>query len=348
MTSHMLDEIHQQPDIIRRIVDTEFHRVDNLGTAIKNRNIRFAYIAARGTSDNVAHYAKYVFEIEHGIPIALAAPSVFTIYDAVPRLDENAFVLAISQSGSGPDVIAVAERARKSGALTACITNNKDSALAAAVEFPLVTPAGDEHSVAATKTYTSALAMVAMLSTSLDDDHPSRLEHLRRVADSIEAALELEGAIQQLVKRYKDIQDCVVLGRGYNHCTASEIALKMTETCLIGAKAFSAADFMHGPIAMVHQGFPCVMVAPDGKAYETMEKLAETLRDRHPALISFAHDSSLLAGSETAIRVPGRIPEWLSPLVYVVVGQLFAHWLAVAKGLDPDHPRGLTKVTKTT
>ena len=348
MTSHMLDEIRQQPDVLRRLLDTEFHRVDALGSELKKRNIRFGYIAARGTSDNVAHYAKYLLEIEHGIPIALAAPSVFTIYEAVPHLDEHAFVLAISQSGTGPDVIAVAEKARRSGALTACITNSKDSALANAVEFPLITPAGDELSVAATKTYTSALAMVAMLSTALDDTHPNRLEHLRRAADTMDSTLELDDAIQQLVRRYKDISDCVVLGRGYNHCTASEVALKLTETCTIGAKAFSAADFMHGPIALVHQGFPCLMIAPDGKAYETMAKLAETLRLRHPALISFAHNPSFLVGSETAIRIPGNVPEWLSPLVYVVAGQLFAHWLSLAKGLDPDHPQGLSKITKTT
>jgi glucosamine--fructose-6-phosphate aminotransferase (isomerizing) len=344
----MLDEIRQQPDVLRKIVDTEFHRVDALGSAIRKRDIRFGYIAARGTSDNVAHYAKYVFEIEHGIPIALAAPSVFTIYDAVPRLDDHAFLLAISQSGSGPDVIAVAEQARTSGALTACISNESDSQLARTVEYPLITPAGRETSVAATKTYTSALAMVAMLSTSLDEYRPYRLEHLRRIANTIDAALELDDAIHHIVRRYAEITDCVVLGRGYNHCTASEVALKLTETCTMGAKSFSAADFMHGPIALVHQGFPCLMIAPDGKAYDTMARLAETLRLRHPALISFAHNASFMVGSETAIRLPGNIPEWLSPLVYVVAGQLFAYWLSIAKGLDPDNPQGLSKITKTT
>ncbi len=348
MISHMLDEIRQQPDIIRRTLEKEFHRVEALRDAIVARKIRFAYIAARGTSDNVAHYAKYVLEIEHGIPIALAAPSVFTIYEAIPHLDEQALVIGISQSGAGPDVVAVCERARKSGALTACITNNANSQLAQTVEFPLITPAGNEVSVAATKTYTSALAVIAMLSTALADDRPERLEHLRRAADQIEATLALDDTIHSLVRRYKDIKDCVVIGRGYNHCTASEVALKLTETCLIGAKSFSAADFMHGPIALVHQGYPVIMIAASGKGYATMQELAEKLRPSHPALISFAHDPSFLAGSETAIRIPGSVPEWLSPLVYVVAGQLFAHWLAVAKGYDPDHPRGLSKITKTT
>lgn len=343
----MLDEIRQQPDVIRAVIDKEFRSVEALRDAIGARDIRFAYIAARGTSDNVAHYAKYVLEIEHGIPIALAAPSVFTIYDAIPHLDEHALVLGISQSGSGPDVVAVCEQARKTGALTACITNDANSRLAQAVEYPLITPAGVETSVAATKTYTSALAMVALLSTALSTNKPERLEHLRRAADQIEATLALDDTIKALVMRYKDIESCVVIGRGYNHCTASEVALKLTETCLIGAKSFSAADFMHGPIALVHRGYPVILLAPDGRAYDTMEQLAEKLRPIHPAVIAIAHDPGFLAGSETAIRIPGATPEWLSPLVYVVAGQLFAHWLAVAKGFDPDHPRGLAKVTKT-
>lgn len=347
MISHMLDEIRQQPDVIRKVVDKEFPRVEALRDAMRARDIRFAYIAARGTSDNVAHYAKYVLEIEHGIPIALAAPSVFTIYDAVPHLNEQALVIGISQSGSGPDVVAVCDRARKTGALTACITNDPDSLLAQTVEYPLITPAGVETSVAATKTYTSALAVIALLSTCLAEDKPERLEQLRRVPDYIEKTLTLNDAVDALVRRYKDIESCVVIARGYNHCTASEIALKLTETCLIGAKSFSAADFLHGPIAMVHKGYPVIMIAPDGRGYDTMEELCERLRPTHPALISFAHNPTLLAGSETAIRMPASPEEWLSPLVYVVAGQLFAHWLAAAKGYDPDHPRGLTKVTKT-
>lgn len=346
--SHMLDEIREQPEIVRRMVDTCYRSVEDLRDAIRARDIRFAYVAARGTSDNVANYAKYVLEIEHGIPIALAAPSVFTIYDALPHLDEHALVIGISQSGAGPDVIAVVEHARKTGALTACITNEPDSPLARASEFALATPAGKELSVAATKTYTSALAMVALLSTALSEDHPEKLAHLRRAADVMEETLALDGPIHRIVRRYADIANCVVIGRGYNHCTALEIALKLTETCYIGAKPFSAADFLHGPVAIVDAGYPCLLIAPDGKALANLKELAAALRPRHPALIEFAHDADFLAGSETAIRIPGAVPEWLSPLVYIVAGQLFAHWLAVAKDLDPDRPRGLHKITKTT
>jgi glucosamine--fructose-6-phosphate aminotransferase (isomerizing) len=279
--------------------------------------------------------------------VALAAPSVFTIYDAVPRFDERALVLGISQSGAGPDVIAVVERARKAGALTACITNDDASPLAQVAEYVLCTPAGPEKSVCATKTYTADLAMIALLSTSLAEDHPERLEYLRRAADTMETMLELDDAIHSLVARYKDITDCVVIGRGFNHSTAFETAMKLTEICYIGAKAFSPADFLHGPVAIVDEGFPVLLIAPDGKAYPAMRDLAKSLRARNPDVIAFAHDLDFLMGSDTAIRIPSAVPEWLSPLVYVVAGQLFAHWLAVVKGLDPDKPRGMKKITQT-
>jgi glucosamine--fructose-6-phosphate aminotransferase (isomerizing) len=272
---------------------------------------------------------------------------VFTVYEKVPNFGADALVIGISQSGEATDVIAVVSSARETGALTAAITNTAGSSLANAAEFTLVTPAGVEHSIAATKTYTSALAMIALLSTALTPDQPQRLEHLRRSADLMERTLQVDDAMQELVGRYKNIGDCVVVGRGYNHCTALEIALKMTECCSIAARAFSAADFQHGPVAQVHEGYPVLLVAPDGKAYQAMVDLAFKLRERHPAIIAFAHNCDFLAGTETAIRIPGTVPEWLSPLVYGVAGQLFAHWLAVASNHDPDNPRGLTKLTQT-
>jgi glucosamine--fructose-6-phosphate aminotransferase (isomerizing) len=345
--SHMLDEIQEQPDVVRRIMETEFHRAEALAAEIKKREIAYAYVAARGTSDNAAMYGKYMLEIQHGLPVALAAPSVFTLYESMPRFGENALVLGISQSGAAPDVNAVMRRAREAGALTACITNSPDSDMAGICEYPLLIGATEELGVAATKTYTGSLALLALLSTAMDDTHPERLEHLRRVPDAMERTLHLDDTLHHLVERYAEMRDCIVLGRGYNHATANEVALKITETCYVSAQAFSAADFQHGPIAQVAAGFPCLLFAPDGKAFAPMVKLAEILRERHPALICFAHDPAFLARSETAIRVPAAVAEWVSPLVYAVAGQLFSYWLSVARGNDPDSPRGLAKVTQT-
>ena len=347
MPSHMLDEIREQPDVVRRILNDENPRVEALAREIARRRSAFAYIAARGTSDNAAIYGKYMLEIQHGLPTALAAPSVFTLYETVPRLNAQAFVLGISQSGAAPDVIEVVKQAREAGALTACITNEPDSLLAQTAEFPLLIGATEELSVAATKTYTGSLALLALLSTALDETHPERLVHLRRAAECMERALSLDDAVHHLVEKYVDMQSCVILGRGFNQATAMETALKLTETCYLSALPYSAADFQHGPIAQVVSGFPCLLFAPDGKAFAPMKALAEKLRPQHPALISFAHDAGFLAGSETAVRIPGPVAEWVSPLVYIVAGQLFSYWLAVAKGNDPDAPRGLAKVTQT-
>lgn len=344
----MLDEIRQQPDTVRAIIDSGFRPAETLATEMRRRAVDFVYIAGRGTSDNAALYAKYLFEIQHGIPVALAAPSAFTLYGVTPKFSPHALVLGISQSGAAPDVIEVVTKARETGVLTACITNEPASKLAAAAEYPLLIGAAEEISVAATKTYTGSLALLALLSTALDESRPERLEHLRRAANCMERTLGLDDTIHHLVERYAEMQGCVVLGRGFNRATALETALKVTETSCISARGYSSADFQHGPIAQVYSGFPCLLFAPDGKAFAPMVAMADKLRSRHPALISFAHDAAFLAGSETAVRVPGPVAEWVSPLVYAVAGQLFAYWLAVAKGLDPDAPRGLSKVTQTT
>ncbi|MGO8671640.1 MAG: SIS domain-containing protein [Capsulimonadaceae bacterium] len=343
----MLDEIRQQPAVIAGIIENVQPAIAGLADEIKRRNIAFAYVAARGTSDKAAVYCKYLLEINHGIPVALAAPSVFTVYNTVPQFGPQCLVLGISQSGAGPDVIEVVWRARQSGALTACLTNEPESELARSAEFALFLNAGEEHGIAATKTYTASLAVLAMLSAALDDGHPERIEDLRRCVPAVEKSLYLDDAVHQLVARYADIQGCVVIGRGFNQCTAMETALKITETCCISAQPYSAADFQHGPIAQVVRGFPCLLFASDGKAFRPMAAFAEKLRDQHPALICIAHDPFFLAASETAIRIPTAVEEWVSPIVYAVAGQLFAYWLSIAKGLNPDKPRGLEKVTKT-
>jgi glucosamine--fructose-6-phosphate aminotransferase (isomerizing) len=342
----MLEEIQQQPDVINKVIEEQLIPVKDLCSAINKRDIRFAYIAARGASDNVANYAKYILEIEHGIPVALAAPSVFTLYNRGPKLGKHALVIGVSQSGEGLDVLAVCEQARKDGALTACITNNPSSPLAHAVEHPLCTVAGPELSVVATKTYTTSLALVALLSAELSEQEKNKVDLLRHTADFVAKAIEMSNPVRELAEQYKHINDCLVIARGYNLCTSSEIALNITETSMIGAKNFSAADFQHGPIAMINEGYPVILIAAEGKGYGAVRDISEKLSKRKPSIILLTHETAPLTG-EITFRLPDSISEWLSPIVYAVPGQLFAHWLAIAKGNDPDKPRGLSKVTKT-
>ena len=341
----MLDEISEQPSVVRSLV-SNLEIVRPICDAILGRDIRQVYIVARGTSDHAAHYAKYLFEIEHGFAVALAAPSTLTLYGSGPRFDEHSLVISISQSGAGADVCTYIEDARRKKALTLAITNTADSPLAGHSEYTIITPAGIERSVAATKTYTSALATIAMISTCLALD-PVRREELNALPDVLEGSLQVLDSAKRLASTYKDLENCVVLGRGYNYSTALELGLKLTETSAIGAQAFSSADFQHGPIARVVPGFPCILIAPEGAAYTGMCEIADKLASRLASLIVLTSSPEAFPAGASIVKLPPIIPEWLSPIAYIIAGQLFAHELALAKGKSPDCPIGLSKVTST-
>lgn len=342
----MVREIREQPDWIERALELEQSSVQALVRAMSDRDIKHVIIAARGTSDNAATYAKYLFEIVAGIPVALAAPSVYTLYDATPAAP-NTLVMGISQSGQGTDVVHVLAAARKAGALTACITNSRDSAITRVSEHTLLCRAGDEKAVAATKTYTTSLAVVALLVASLTRNVELQ-EGLAKIPQAMRSALDLEEYLHRAVERYRYMEECAVLARGINQATALETALKLTETCYILAKPYSGADFLHGPIAMVDAGFPCLLFAPEGKAFASQVDLAHKLTERGAELIVIAASSDALEAATTRVQIPiTGIPELLSPLPFIVPGQLFAYHLSRTRGNNPDAPRGLNKVTLT-
>jgi glucosamine--fructose-6-phosphate aminotransferase (isomerizing) len=341
----MLEEIYEQPQAVARALEREHNNVTALVSDLREREVRYVVIAARGTSDNAGTYAKYMLEIVQGVPTALAAPSVYTLYDAKVNL-AGCLVLGISQSGQATDVVQTLSVARSVGALTACITNVDGSPLTGVSDHVLLCHAGEEKAVAATKTYTTALALVALL-VGQWSNHPRLLESLRAVPDQMRAALSLDEAVAQVVERYRYMEECAVLARGLNQCTALEAALKMTETSYIDVASYSGADFLHGPIAMVAEGFPCFLYAPDGRAYPSMIELALKLRERAAELVIFAHSPEILALAVRPLALPMPVEELVSPLVYIVPGQLWAFHLARARGQNPDKPRGLTKVTLT-
>jgi len=344
--SHMLTEIHEQPEVIRRVVAAERENAARVAEAIKRRGIRFASVAARGTSDNAATFAKYLFEIVNGLPVALAAPSVFNLYGASARLG-NALVIGISQSGQAADVIEYLQRSKEMGALTACVTNEPDSEITRAADFVLLCHAGAERSVAATKTYTASLAALVLLSASLAG-RDDLVDGLLKAADQLAAEMQCcEEEIANRAERYRYMHECFVLARGINRATAFEAALKLAETCYVGVEPFSAPDFLHGPIAVVHEEMACFLYAPDGPTLESMKDVARRLRERRAEMVIVSCDEDILSMATTAFKIPFHVDDILSPIVYIVVGQLFAHYLAVTKGYDPDHPRGLSKVTIT-
>jgi glucosamine--fructose-6-phosphate aminotransferase (isomerizing) len=343
--SHLSDEIHEQPEVLTRLLDRQAETAAQIAAAIRDRDVCYAVIAARGTSDNAARYAQYLFGALNRLPVALATPSLFSIYRAPPQLRE-ALVLGISQSGQSPDIVAVIEEGRRQGALTVAVTNTPDSPLAHAADHVLPLDAGEERAVAATKTYTAQLAALALLAVQLADDG-ERLADLRSMPEAVKETLALEEPISVAAQRYAYAAECVVLGRGYNYATAFEIALKLKELSYIVAEPYSSADFRHGPVAIVERGFPVVVVAPQGTVYPDILALAHELAAREAELIVISDQDEPLKLARTPLPLPVALPEWLSPLTSVLPGQLLALHVTLAKGYDPDHPRGLKKTTKT-
>ncbi|MEA3345301.1 MAG: SIS domain-containing protein [Chloroflexota bacterium] len=343
--SQLSKEIHEQPQVLTRLLDEQTETAAQIASAIRARDVHYAVFAARGTSDNAARYAKYLFGALVELPVALATPSLFSIYHTPPQL-HDALVLGVSQSGQSPDVVSVVEEGRRQGALAIAVTNTSDSPLAQAAELVLPLEAGEEKAVAATKTYTAQLAALALLAVQLASDD-ERLAALRRMPKAVEQTLALEESIAQAAQRYAYATECIVLGRGYNYATAFEIALKLKELTYIIAEPYSPADFRHGPVALIEHGFPVVVVAPQGAVYPDILDLTHELADREAELIVISGQEEPLQLARTPLRLPADLPEWLSPFTCVVPGQLLALYTTLAKGYEPDHPRGLTKVTET-
>lgn len=341
----MHSEIYEGPQVVQRVLDLESERVAAIVAELSRRDIRHIVIAARGTSDNAAQLARYVCEYVNGIPVSLAAPSIYTLYGGEVRLDD-ALVIGISQSGEGPDVLEVVRKARASGAMTIAITNNPGSALALEAGNVIECRAGAEKSVAATKTYIAQLTGIYLLSLmwAKRNDLLASLAHVPR---RIEEALAMESQIGAVVPRYRYMTECVVAGRGFNYCTALEAALKMKETCYVGSQPYSSADFLHGPIAMVDEGFPVFLIAPPGKTLPGLMELGRRLSERRAETIVLSSSPEMLDMATVPLKVPFELDEVLTPLAYIVPMQLFSCYLALTRGINPDRPRGLNKVTLT-
>ncbi len=341
----MRSELGEAPEVVRSLIESQWTVIDSVAEAIQSHAVEMVLIAARGTSDHAAIYAQYLFGVHNRLPVALAAPSIQSLYGVVPRL-HNALVIGVSQSGQSPDVVGVVEEARRQNAPTIAVTNEPGSPLGRAAEFRIDIHAGAERAVAATKTYVAELAALAMLSTALSGD-PLTRRQLSAVPDAIAAALGLEETVASAAREQAGIQRAVVLGRGYNYSTALEWSLKLKETTYVLADAYSTADFEHGPIAIIDPGFVVHAIAPEGPTLPEMEAVLGRLRKAGARLVVTSNSQAALGYADVPLRLP-ESPEWLSPLSAIIPGQLFAYHLALAKHLDTDHPRNIQKVTLTT
>lgn len=338
-------EIHEQPEVIGRFLDKEIAAVGALVAAMKQREVDHIVIAARGTSDNAARYAQYVLGAFNGLQVALATPSLFSLYQRPIRFG-RALVLGISQSGQSPDIVSVLAAARQQGVLTAAITNDTHSPLAQEANYVVALHTGTEKAVAATKTYTASLAAIALLSVMLGRED-GRFADLHRTPKAIAQTLATHKDIAQLAPRYRYMQHCVVIGRGFNYATAFEMALKMKELSYAIVEPYSSADFLHGPFAILEAGFPVFVIAPQGRLTAEIKSFLDQAQGRGAETIVMSDVAGLLAKGTVSMRLPQSLPEWLSPFTAVVAGQLFALYLAAVRGYNVDAPRAIRKVTET-
>jgi glutamine---fructose-6-phosphate transaminase (isomerizing) len=338
----MLQEIEEQPAVLDRTITAENDKIIRIGDYLRSRDIDVIILVARGSSDNAALYGRYLLEVTTGIPVSLCAPSIYTLYNAKMRLS-RAVVIGVSQSGEGDDINHVLESAKSNGAFTLGITNEGSSTMARLVDETLLIHAGRERSVAATKTYTGQMMHFVLLANAIGDKRLS----FNDIPSLVERSLELKVKVEAAVQRYVFMDNCVVVGRGMNYGNSYELALKLMETCYVVAERFSSADFFHGPLAVVERRFPVILFAPNGVTKPSSLELLERLKELEADCLAITNDSHIASISPLSLELPSDMDEVLSPIPFIVPAQLFAALLSEAKGLDPDAPRSLSKVTKT-
>ena len=349
----MLAEIQEQPEALRRTLRDQWPQAEALRKLLEAKRPRLIVLAARGTSDNAAQFGRYLLEISTCIPVSLAAPSIYSLYGSTVDF-RDALVVAISQSGESTDTNLVLERAKASGAFTVGITNEEGSSLTRIADHVLLVRAGKEKSVAATKTYTGQMMALYLIAYALGA--PIEFDQLSRIPDYVDVALRLEEQVAAHSERFTFMGRAVSVARGLNYSNAFEFALKLMETCYVVAERFSAADLLHGPIAMVEHAFPTFLFAPSGPTWQPMCEMIAKVRSLQAdctVITDLGNGPAVETRSKSLViqqnlSFSGPLPaDVFTPIPYIVPAQLFAAHLAVHKGLNPDAPRTLSKVTLT-
>ncbi|MGI5486124.1 SIS domain-containing protein [Microtetraspora malaysiensis] len=343
MTTKMRSEISEQPAALRATLDALLPRVDEVRRlAGQTRHLLFV---ARGTSDNAAVYGRYLIEARAGRMCALGAPSIATTYRRRVDLD-GVLAVGLSQSGRTEEIVETLDWAKSCGAKTVAITNGGPaSPLAEVADLALCTLAGEEKAVPATKTYTTQLAALAVLALGVGAD--VNADDLQRVPDAVEKLIDDPGDLAAVVEGLAGKPGVVVSGRGFAFSTALELALKLKEACYLHAMGLSYADLLHGPIAVVDEDTPALLVAAgEGPTLPGTVALAERVTGAGASAFGVGGGTALAAAATAALNGPD-LPEWVAPMGLIVPGQLLTEALARRLGIDPDAPRGLNKVTQT-
>jgi glucosamine--fructose-6-phosphate aminotransferase (isomerizing) len=342
----MLDEIFQQPAVLGGIESANEKTLTTLVEELNARKISHVLLAARGSSDHAAIYGKYLLGVFKGIVSGLAMPSVVTSYNSNPDMSQD-LVIGISQSGEAADAIAVLEAANASGAITVAITNNIDSPLAKTAKYHLNCNAGLEKSVAATKTFTAQLYLLALLTAYWSADK-KLLGDLRKLPESLKESIKsIDDLAAKTVPQYRYITEGFVLARGFCYPIAMEMALKTQETCYIKMQGHAISDFYHGPMAQVTADVPMIVLAPAGKSFKDSEDVIEKIKTIGTQILVITDDKDLAAKCDHSVLLPALDSEPAAAFLFTVFAQCFAQSLSISKGLNPDSPRLLKKVTIT-
>jgi glutamine---fructose-6-phosphate transaminase (isomerizing) len=342
--AQLLAEIREQPAALVRMLE-QAHEFETVAARMRERGPGAVRLVGHGSSDNAASYGVYAFGLLPGWTALRDSISLSVYYGA--ELDiARACVVALSQSGRTPDVVEYAGNARRLGALTVALTNDADSALARACELVLPLGAGTEHAVAATKTYTTQVAALALLAGCAAGEGARLADGIRATAGLMSEVLpRLERSVSEVAMALAYVGRMFVIGRGPEFATAREISLKLLETCRVAAEPLTATDLAHGPIAALDGLFPVWAIASSDASLGAVREAAERVRAAGATLIASGTAAAELDGAAYALPVPKPPIGLLAPLLSVVPGQLLAWALAQAKGLDPDQPAGLSKIT---
>lgn len=349
----MTTEIGEQPAVLQRLWSEGAAEIGKVAAELARRDVRFVLLAARGTSDHAALYAKYLVEVHLGLPAGLVSPSASTVYGARPDLT-GVLHIAVSQSGGSPDMIESLVAARSCGATTVAVTNNVSSELAQAAEFIVDVRAGVERAVAATKSYTAELLALYLLLAPLSASPGLSITSAAPLAEAAQATLHATDAVADVASRYRFANQLITAARGYSYATAREAALKLMETSYLGAQAFSGADLLHGPMAMIDVDSPVIAVATPGRGGRAMKPVMAALRERKADLVLVSGCGDVTDADPGDRSVASVLPvatdgicEELHPVLEILPLQQLALLLALERGGNPDAPRGLRKVTET-
>ncbi|HCG36204.1 MAG TPA: glutamine--fructose-6-phosphate aminotransferase [Clostridiales bacterium] len=342
----MEKEINEQSHILDTVHEANTPTIQKLVAKMKEKKCRYAYFAARGTSDHASIYAQYLFGTYAGLPSGLACCSILTAYEG--NLDlSDAVVFGVSQSGKAADALAVMEHAKKQGAVVVSVTNYADSPMAKVADFSLLCNAGEEKSVAATKTFTAQMYVMALVVAEYTQN--STLQNaLQQVPEALGHWLPaLNQSIDSFVSRYRYSNDGFSLGRGVNYPVALEAALKLQETNYVRMKGAAVSDFYHGPLAQVEPGTFVILFASHGPVYKDAVAMLSKLDELGAETLVVTDDKDLAASRQLSVRTPDVGTDAASVYFNAVFAQTFACKLTAVKGRNPDEPRNLKKVTIT-